>query len=313
MENRYKYLPDEMKKLKRFIGYRIETLNGKTAKIPFSLIDNRSTGWNDKEKWISFEEIENQNKNLGFVLDNDHIFCVDLDHSINHGKLTEMAKNIIADFKGTYIEISQSRQGLHIFATGDIPNNLIKASEGIEIYKENRYIALTGNVGDGRFFPISNKFLDKQIEINSLYKKWTQEKSSIKKQIEKYKDLNSQKNYNFYNLSVCEIIDVMKRTNTKAKALLSGISLTGDHSRDDFIFLSLARNYTNGNPNLMKELFLLSPLSRLGSNEKRKDDRKYMDYVEKTIENTLKFSSYTPFDWSKHLDFRKRSKSNERF
>lgn len=313
MENKYKYLPDEMKNLKRFIGFRIEILNGKTTKIPFSLINNRSTGWNDKEKWLSFNEIKSKNENLGFVLDNDYIFCVDLDYSIKYGKLTDMAKNIIDDFKGTYIEISQTGQGLHIFGKGNIPSNMIKPSEGLEIYKENRYIALTGNVGDGRYFPISNKLVDKQSEINSLYKKWTQERVSIKKQIEKYKDLEIHKDYSFYDLSASEIIEVMKRTNTKAKALLSGISITGDHSRDDFIFLSLARNYTNGNPHLMKELFLLSPLSRLGSNEKRKDDRKYIDYLKKTIESTLKFSSFIPFDWSKHLEFKKRSKPYERF
>ncbi len=42
----------------------------------------------------------------------------------------------------------------------------------------------------------------------------------------------------------------MERTNNKASRLISGDSLTGDHSRDDFIFLVLARNYTGGNPSL---------------------------------------------------------------
>jgi hypothetical protein len=79
----------------------------------------------------------------------------------------------------------------------------------------------------------------------------------------------------------------MERTNRKASMLISGASLTGDHSRDDFTFLVLARNYTDGNPNLMKELFLMIPLNRLGSHEKRRDDRKYLDYVEKTIEKVL--------------------------
>ena len=52
----------------------------------------------------------------------------------------------------------------------------------------NGYIALTGNVGDETYFPISNKLLDKENEINTLYKKWTQEKPSIKTKIEDYKN-----------------------------------------------------------------------------------------------------------------------------
>ena len=104
----------------------------------------------------------------------------------------------------------------------------------------------------------------------------------------------------------------MERTNRKASMLISGASLTGDHSRDDFTFLVLARNYTDGNPNLMKELFLMTPLNRLGSHEKRRDDRKYLDYVEKTIEKVLGLGNFVAFDWSKHFEYKTRTRSYER-
>mgnify|MGYP000966322397 FL=1 len=98
----------------------------------------------------------------------------------------------------------------------------------------------------------------------------------------------------------------------KASRLISGASLTGDHSRDDFTFLVLARNYTDGNPNLMKELFLMTPLNRLATNEKRRDDRKYLDYVEKTIEKVLGLGNFVAFDWSRHFQYKKRTKAYER-
>ena len=104
----------------------------------------------------------------------------------------------------------------------------------------------------------------------------------------------------------------MERTNRKASMLISGSSLTGDHSRDDFIFLVLARNYTGGNPSLMKDLFLMTPLNRLGSKEKRRDDRKYIEYVEKTIEKVLGLGNFLAFDWSKHFEYNKRIKAYER-
>src|SRR5699024_5331638 len=174
---KYKYLPEEMKKLKRFVGWRKEELNGKVAKLHFSLIDGKANGWNQLERWITFNEAKTISEPLGFVLvEKDRIICIDLDHAIKGGKLTLMAKEIIESFTGTYMELSQSGKGIHIFAKGTIPGNLNLSSQGIEIYKKNRYIALTGNIGDGSFFPRSNKLLDKEDELNKLYKKWTQEK-----------------------------------------------------------------------------------------------------------------------------------------
>lgn len=52
---------------------------------------------------------------------------------------------------------TQSGKGIHIFVKGTIPKNLNLSSQGIEMYKNNRYIAVTGNIGDGSYFLRSNK------------------------------------------------------------------------------------------------------------------------------------------------------------
>ena len=310
---KYKYLPEEMKNLKRFVGWRKENLNGKVAKLPFSLIDGKASDWNHPERWIDFNEAKTKNKPLGFVLvEEDRIICIDLDHAIQGGKLTLMAKEVVENFAGTYMEVSQSGKGIHIFAKGTIPNILNLSSRGIEIYKNNRYIALTGNIGDGSFFPRSNNLLDKEDELKRLYKKWTQEKTSTLKQIREYRYEPLNKFSRLEDLSLDEILATMERTNRKASILISGASLTGDHSRDDFTFLVLARNYTDGNRNLMKELFLMTPLNRLATNEKRRDDRKYLDYVEKTIEKVLGLGNFVAFDWSRHFEYKRRTRAYER-
>jgi primase-polymerase (primpol)-like protein len=314
MEIKYKYVPEEMKTLKRFVGWRREDLEGKVAKLPFSLLDGQGSNWNKPDRWLTFEEAKNKNSPLGFVLvEEDKIVCIDLDRAITGGKLTPMAEEIIKDFSGSYMEISQSGQGIHIFAKGSLENNLNLSSKGIEIYKDNRYIALTGDVGEGKFFPISNKLLDKDLEIKRLYEKWTQEKPSTIKQLKEYRQKSTNHLYGIDNLSLDEILATMERTNDKASRLISGGSLTGDHSRDDFIFLVLARNYTGGDPDLMKDLFLMTPLNRLGSGQKRRDDRKYMDYLEKTIDKVLRLGSFKSFDWSNHLAYKERMKAYERF
>lgn len=313
MGNKYNYIPEDMKALKRFIGWRKERRKDNVAKLPFSLIDGQGIGWNKPDRWLDFEAAKDKNQPLGFVLkDEDHIICVDLDQAIVDGRLTAMAESIVEAFTGTYMELSQSGQGIHIFCKGKLLDNIIKPSEGIEIYKSNRYIALTGDIGDGSYFPISNLLLDKQAELDKLYKTWTQDKVSIRSQIKDFQSLVLSQEGHLNDLSLTEILDTMEKTNSKARSLINGESITGDHSRDDFIFLVLARNYTDGNPELMKDLFLMTPLNRIGSQEKRKDDRKYLEYVDKTLESVLELGSYIPFDWSRHLAYKQRMEAYER-
>lgn len=310
---KYNNIPEEMKKLKRFVGWRKEKLNGKVAKLPFSLIDEKANGWNIPERWINFNDAKTKNRPLGFVLvKEDKIVCIDLDHAIQDGKLSPMAKEIIEKFTGTYMELSQSGKGIHIFVKGTIPQNLNLSSQGIEMYKNNRYIALTGDIEDGNFFPRSNELLEKEDELKKLYRKWAQEKPSTLKQIKEYRHEPLNGFSRLDDLSLDEILETMEKTNRKASILISGSGLTGDHSRDDFIFLVLARNYTGGNPSLMKDLFLMTPLNRLGSKEKRRDDRKYIEYVEKTIEKVLGLGNFLAFDWSKNFEYKRRIRAYER-
>ena len=124
MRNKYRDIPDEMKKLKRFVGWKKEELNGKVAKLPFSLIDGKAIGWDSPDRWLDYEEAITKNEPLGFALDDDGIICVDLDNAIQDGELTEQAREIVEDFSGTYMELSQSEKGIHIFCKGDIPRNL---------------------------------------------------------------------------------------------------------------------------------------------------------------------------------------------
>jgi len=312
MKNKYKHLPDEMKKLKHFVGWRKEELKGKVAKLPFSLIDGQAMGWNQADRWLNFEEAIKKNEPLGFVLNDNGITCVDLDNAIQDGELTDQAKEIVQAFSGTYMELSQSGKGIHIFCKGEIPRNLNLSRHGIEMYQNNRYIALTGDIGDGSHFPISNQLLPKQAELDKFYGKWAQDEVRVQKEVLRtsYEPLNH--DFRFKDLSMGEILKTMEKTNDKASQLLSGVSLTGDHSRDDFIFLVLARNYTGGQAELMKELFLMTPLNRLGTNEKRRDDQKYLEYLDKSIESVLELGHFRPFDWSRHFQYKQRMKAYER-
>ncbi|MFJ9819698.1 bifunctional DNA primase/polymerase [Streptomyces sp. NPDC101151] len=87
---------------------------------------------------------------LGFVLsDVDDIVCLDLDHCLNPltGRLAPWAAAILRDAGTTYVEVSPSGYGLHIWGRADVrQGRRIRRPDGtaVEVYGTGRYIAMTG-------------------------------------------------------------------------------------------------------------------------------------------------------------------------
>ncbi|MET9959343.1 DNA primase [Streptomyces sp. NPDC006326] len=87
---------------------------------------------------------------LGFVLsDEDDIVCIDLDHCLNPltGRLAPWAAVIVRDAGATYVEVSPSGDGLHIWGRATVrQGRRIRRPDGtaVEIYGTGRYIAMTG-------------------------------------------------------------------------------------------------------------------------------------------------------------------------
>lgn len=87
---------------------------------------------------------------LGFVLsDVDDVVCIDLDHCLNPltGRLALWAAAILRDAGATYVEVSPSGDGLHIWGRADVrQGRRIRRPDGtaVEIYGTGRYIAMTG-------------------------------------------------------------------------------------------------------------------------------------------------------------------------
>ncbi|MFC8583241.1 bifunctional DNA primase/polymerase [Streptomyces sp. NPDC057217] len=87
---------------------------------------------------------------LGFVLsDVDDVVCLDLDHCLNPltGRLAPWAAAILRDAGTTYVEVSPSGDGLHIWGRATVrQGRRIRRPDGtaVEIYGTGRYIAMTG-------------------------------------------------------------------------------------------------------------------------------------------------------------------------
>ena len=146
----------------------------KILKLPVSPITLKSSDWNNRENWADFETAVNNIESSGcdglsFVLSKDDPFlCIDLDNASR-----DMREMFCRDFHDTYIETSQSGKGLHIFAKGKIAYNFNNQIEKVEMYKNNRCIAMSGNSVDGTL----NNIVDKQNEIDKYYEYFAPKKA----------------------------------------------------------------------------------------------------------------------------------------
>lgn len=78
---------------------------------------------------------------LGFVL-GDGIGCIDLDHCLTDGRLASWAADLLDRLPVTYVEVSPSGAGLHVW--GLIPEGPGRKVGDVEVYSVGRYITVTG-------------------------------------------------------------------------------------------------------------------------------------------------------------------------
>ena len=104
---------------------------------------------------------------MGFVLNGDGVVCIDLDHAVDeNGNITPEAQRILDRFPDTFAEYSQSGRGIHIWLHTSrlLPENG-RRTNGIEIYQDKRYIAITLEILPNR----PQGMADYTDELHALY------------------------------------------------------------------------------------------------------------------------------------------------
>ena len=283
-ENYLQNIPQELREYKQWLWFkRIIKVDKwkkeKISKIPISPIILKSDGWNDRKHWTDFEtavkNLESSGSDgLSFALSKDDPFvCIDLD------RVDDSFGDFLNDFYDTYQEVSQSGKGVHIFAKGVIAKNFNNQIEKVEMYQENRCIAMTGNIL--KFGNVSVRTIKpKQKELDKYYKLFAP-KDNIKEVIRKYQMMDDR-------VPDCnKVIEIMCRNNARAKALFEGSNTSGDPSKDDFVLLLFLNSFTHGNADMMKEIFLRSALNRMGDKSKRRSEAGYLRYLDESIRKSI--------------------------
>lgn len=105
----------------------------------------------DPECWSSYRAAKESTAGVGpgFVLaDGDDLVCIDLDHALDEqGRPLPWARRILDQLPRTFVEISRSGEGLHVFGRASSrPGRRIRRADGtaVEWYTRGRFIAVTG-------------------------------------------------------------------------------------------------------------------------------------------------------------------------
>jgi primase-polymerase (primpol)-like protein len=141
--NTVDFIPESMKNREQWVCWK---LSGK-KKLPFDAKTGRMASSTDKTTWSSYQTAQDAvtrygYNNVGYEIVKGEI-GIDIDHcKDSNGNLNALAQNVVNQFSDTFIEVSQSGTGIHIFCFGEIPA-AIKTKQ-IEMYSNARYIAITG-------------------------------------------------------------------------------------------------------------------------------------------------------------------------
>jgi primase-polymerase (primpol)-like protein len=149
-------IPSELRRLPRWVSHTPQ-------KRPVC-IDGSPASSTDPQTWGRFEDVARLSRK-GFVLNGDGIVCLDLDHCLVDGAPTAEAAAVLERLPHTYVEVSPSGDGLHVWGRGHVGTGrrLVVDGVSVEVYGSGRYITVTG-----RPFRAASKLADLSAVLSYL-------------------------------------------------------------------------------------------------------------------------------------------------
>lgn len=137
-------LPAEMTSRDRWVRWDLVPRGERLTKAPLTAAGRAASSTNP-DTWSAYAEAKASKvgAGIGFVL-GAGIGCIDLDGALDErGRVAPWAQAILDDCPPTFIEVSQSGRGLHIFGLMPIGRGRNRR-DGVEVYSVGRFIAMTG-------------------------------------------------------------------------------------------------------------------------------------------------------------------------
>ena len=278
----------------------------KYTKIP-RRVSGTFASVSDPSSWSTYQEAISAKKEFGFsgvgivFEESSSLVGVDLDHYLNaKGEITDVNVLEFLIQSQTYTEKSPSGTGLHVFFQTNCPfdpiikKNKIDSEKAIEIYSSGRYFTFTEDVFSLEEVGILPATVRKVTieEINKLLSllgyPWGHVEASLA--IPEPIPLKQDNTFND-DSSLLERMFSAKN-GVQVRALYDGdiSQYNDDHSSADMALVSHLAFWSGRNPEMMRRIWLASPLGNRTKTQTRKD------YVERTIDNAIKncLEVYTP-------------------
>lgn len=133
-------VPSELRRRPRWVRYA-------ASKAPLT-VDGGAASSTDAATWSDYGSAAKSKAGvgLGFVLNGDGVACIDLDHCFDGGLVAPWARRVLDAVGSTYVEVSPSGGGLHVWGRGRLPRGrrVVVESGTVECYSAGRYITVTG-------------------------------------------------------------------------------------------------------------------------------------------------------------------------
>lgn len=174
----YQNIPTELQNLKQWGNFELKWIESrhKNTKIPINSYDGTNGKSNDPNTWSDYgtavRGIEKFDRadGLAFYFDNGYV-GLDIDNiaddlsDYRNGAPDTIVSQIIELTNGTYMEISQSGNGIHAIFKGKIPGKR-RRKGNFELYESGRFFALTGNtIGNNQIQSLNESELKKLYEF----------------------------------------------------------------------------------------------------------------------------------------------------
>ena len=264
----YELIPDELKALPRWVCWRAvpkETKDGLT-KISKEPVNPRTGGMarsNDPSTWTDFCTAVSASVDyagIGFMFHDSGYIGIDIDDRPSELSDYRSGKtdNLFGEMNNalcTYMEYSQSRNGVHLIGRGTLPDKDFKNSDmGVEMYTGARFFVMTGNVCS-EFVDIA----DITESVRPFYERYRTKSKRQNVQPSEQLPLGS------CSMSAQAVLDRIRnsRQSQKFSALYAGdTSEYQSRSEADMALCNILAFWCQGDMQLMDEMFRSSGLMR---------------------------------------------------
>jgi putative DNA primase/helicase len=285
-------IPEELRQARQWVcwQYEYDKRRSKPKKVPIDPVTGKHASTTDPATWGSYDEAcayasDHHVDGVGFVFTSDDPFCgVDLDDCRDPETGTmRLGADEVLDSLGSYAEVSPSGTGIKVFIRAVKQGERCSTKETpwggkIEIYDQERFFAITGNVY--RDDPIR----EAQETIDDLYVRFLGEdgpkdRTGVRTSCEGFPGHD-------------EALLVSARNNPKTGGLFRKLYDEGDNipvgerSEVDQALCGMLAYWCGDDPVRIKRLFLGSKLAQGKYAEKGPHGEKYLDgTIRKAIRN----------------------------